>query len=94
MSKEQIEELSKTLSSIDKKLDILIILQKRSCPKPQIGKEEAKILQLCDKKHNIDEIVKATGKTENNVNVILSGLRGKGLIRSIEIKGMIVYEEI
>ncbi len=93
-SENQIEELNRTLKSIDKKLDILIILQKRACPKPEIGKEESKVLQLCDRKHSIDDIVNTTGKTENNVNLILSHLRDKGLIRSVEIKGITVYERI
>jgi hypothetical protein len=94
MSSDQFEKLSKILKSIDEKLDILIVLQKRVSPQPKIGAEEAKILKLCDRKHTIDDIVNATGKTENNVKVILSNLRGKGLIRSVEVKGMIVYDEI
>jgi transcription initiation factor IIE alpha subunit len=94
MSKEQFEELNKSLKSIDGKLEILINLQKRVLPEPTIGKEEKKVLKLCDKKHTIDDIVKETGKTENNVNVILSRLREKGLIRSVETKNNIVYEKI
>jgi hypothetical protein len=94
MSKEQFEDLTKILESIDKKLDLLVTLQKRVSPKPNIGKEEAKVLQLCNRKHTIEGIVKETGKTENNVNVILSRLREKGRIRSIEIKGVTVYEKI
>jgi hypothetical protein len=94
MSTEQFKEFSKTLKDIDDKLSILIILQKRVAPKPPIGVEETKVLKLCDKKHTIDNIVKETGKTENNVKVTLSNLRGKGLIRSLEINGIVVYEEI
>jgi transcription initiation factor IIE alpha subunit len=39
-------------------------------------------------------MAKATGKTQNNINVILSHLRDKGLIRSTEVKDAIVYEKI
>ena len=94
MSKDQFEDLSKYLRSIDEKLEILIALQKRALPKAEVGKEENKVLQFCDKKHPISDIAKETGKTENNVKVILSRLKDKGLIRSLEIKGAIVYEKI
>ena len=94
MSKEQFEKISKTLDNIDSKLTTLIVLQKRASPKPKIGNEGAKILKLCDKKHTIDDIVKETGKTEDNVKVTLSNLRSKGLIRSVELKDKLVYEEI
>jgi len=94
MDEEQFEDLKKYLEEIDEKLATLIILQKRGLPKPNIGEEERKVLDLCDGKHTIDDMVKATGKTENNVKVILSHLRGKGLIRSVKTKNIIVYEEI
>ncbi len=94
MSKDQFEDLSKYLRSIDEKLEILIALQKRALPKAKVGEEENKVLQLCDKKHVISDIAKETGKTENNVKVILSRLKDKGLIRSLEMKGSIVYEVI
>jgi DNA-binding transcriptional ArsR family regulator len=42
----------------------------------------------------VEEIAKGTEKTENNVNVILSRLRDKGLIKSVDIKGRTVYEKI
>ena len=38
--------------------------------------------------------VNPEGKTENNVNVILSRLRDKGLIKSVDVKGRTVYERI
>jgi len=93
-SKDQYGELLQSLKNIEEKIDILISLQKRSAPKVTIGKEESKVLKLCDKKHTIDDIVRETGKKENNVKVILSHLKDKGLIRSVEIKGIIVYERI
>jgi len=94
MSKKQFEELLKSLKSIEDKLEIIIKLQKTILPKPSLGKEEKKVLKLCDRKHTIDDIVRETGKTENNVKVILSRLRDKGLIRSVEIKSKLVYEKI
>jgi len=94
MSKKQFEELLKSLKSIEDKLEIIIKLQKTVLPKPSLGKEEKKVLKLCDRKHTIDDIVRETGKTENNVKVILSRLRDKGLIRSVEIKSKLVYEKM
>jgi hypothetical protein len=94
LNKGQFEELKKSLKGIDEKLEILIILQKRILPAQNVGKEEQKVLDLCDRKHTIDNIVKETGKSENNVNVILSHLRDKGLLRSVEIKDKVVYEKI
>jgi len=94
MSDQQFEQINKSLKSIDEKLEILIILQKKGLPKPNVGREEKKVLELCDKKHTISDIAKASGKTENNVKVILTHLKEKAMIRSVEIKGIIVYERI
>lgn len=94
MSKKQFEELLKSLKSIEDKMEILINLQKTILPKPSLGEEEKKVLKLCDRKHTIDDIVRETGKSENNVNVTLSRLRDKGLMRSVEIKNRLVYERI
>jgi len=94
MDKKQFDELVKSLDGIEEKLDILINLQKRGLPKPSVGREEKKIFQLCDRKHTVEDMVRETGKTKNNVNVILSRLRDKGLIRSTEVKNATVYEKI
>ena len=94
MSKKQFEVLTKSLKSIDEKLEVLIILQKRALPKPNVGEEERKVLQLCDRKHTVGDIVKETGKSENNVKVILSHLRDKVLIKSVEVNDTIVYQRI
>jgi transcription initiation factor IIE alpha subunit len=84
----------KSVKSIDDKLETLLNIHKATMPKPSIGQEEKKVLKLCDRKHTAEEIAKETGKTENNVNVILSRLRDKGLIKSVETKGRTVYEKI
>lgn len=94
MDKKQFDELMKSLKGIEERLAILLSIQKATMPKPSIGKEEKKVLKLCDKKHTAEEIAKETGKTENNVNVILSRLRDKGLVKSVDIKGRTVYERI
>jgi transcription initiation factor IIE alpha subunit len=94
MGKKQFDELLKSVKAIEGKLEILLNIHKATMPKPSIGKGERKVLKLCDKKHIAEEIAKETGKTENNVNVILSRLRDKGLIKSVDIKGRTVYEKI
>jgi hypothetical protein len=94
MEKKQLNAIAASLKSIDEKLDILISLQKRALPKPKIGREENKVLQLCDRKHTMADIATATNKTKNNVNFFLSRLRDKGVIRSTEVQGDTVYERI
>jgi len=94
ISKKQFDRLLKSLESIESKLETLIILQKAVMPKPKLGAEQKKILELCDKKHTIEDIVKETGKTKGNVKSVLSKLRKKGLIRSVKLKDKVVYERI
>jgi hypothetical protein len=94
MEKKQFETIANSLESIDKKLDILISLQKRTLPKPKFGKEEKKVFNLCDKKHTSVEIASTISKTRNNVHFILSQLRDKGLIQSVRTEGKTVYEKI
>jgi len=94
MSREQFRELLKSLNGIEERLEILINLQKATMPKPKISKTEKTVLKLCDKKHGIEDIAKETGKGENNIRAILSNLRAKGLVKTIKIKGRIVFERI
>jgi len=94
MSKKQFEELLKSLKNIEDRLEILINLQKATMPKPSVGEIEKRVLQLCDKKHTIEDIAKETGKAQNNVRAILSNLRDKGLIKKVEIKDRVVFETI
>jgi biotin operon repressor len=94
LNKKQFEELINSLKNIEDRLDTLINIQRATMPKPKIGKEERKVMKLCDRKHTIEDIMIKTGKTRNNVNVMLSRLRDKGLIRSVAIKGRLVYERI
>lgn len=94
MNKDKFGKLMKSLKSIEAKLDIIIVLQKAVTPEPKIGKEENKILRLCDRKHTIDDIAKETGKKYNTVNAVLGILRKKGCIRSVRLKDRVVYERI
>jgi Fic family protein len=93
MSSKQFKELINLLKSIDDKLDTLVDFQRTLMPKPRIGKEEKKILKLCDRKNTIIEMATKTGKTSNNVNFLLTQLRRKGIIRSVKIKNRTVYEK-
>jgi len=94
ISKKQFNDLMKSLKSIESNLDLLVRLQKANLPKPKITTEEKKVLKLCDKKHTVSDMMKKIGKTETNVNKLLSLLRGKGVIRSVKKKDKLVYERI
>jgi hypothetical protein len=84
----------KSLGNIETGLELVADLLKARLPPPKVGKEEKKILRLCDKKNTSEEIAKKTHKSENNVNVMLTDLRDKALIRSVKIEGRVVYERI
>lgn len=89
------KKIMRSLKTIEKKLDILIALQKRIARITNIGEEEKKILKLCNKKNTIDDIIEKTGKKRNNVKSVLFHLRNKGLIISVKIKDKkTVYERI
>jgi hypothetical protein len=94
MDKKQHDELIESLKNIENKLDILIGIQKTIAPKPKIGQEENKVLKLCDKRNTIEDISVKTGKSANNVKVILSHLKDKGLIISTDRDNRVVYDKI
>ena len=94
ISKEQFDELLKSLKNIEAKLDILVSFQKLSVPKATTGDEQKKILDLCDKKHSIKDMVQETGKKEGTIKSTLKILKEKGLIRSTKIGKKTVYERI
>lgn len=91
---DKFRQLMRSLNNIETKLDILINLQRTSMPKPKVPKEEAKILELCDKKHTIADMVARTGKKNSYVRKILTQLRKKGLIVSIKSDGKTVYGKV
>ena len=94
MEKKQFNQLMSRLESIDGKLNLIVRFIKTSIPKPTVSGEENKILSLCNQKNTLDEMVKKTGKSKNNVNVTLTRLRNKGLIESEKVKGKLVYKRI
>ncbi len=55
MDKEQFKDLTIILKSLDKKLDILIALQKSSSPPPKLSPFEKDVLKLCNSKNTINK---------------------------------------
>jgi len=94
MQDEQDKQVLKVLKNIDTKLSILISLQKSSVKPSTLGKEEKSILKLCNNKNSVEDMTKATNKTRKNVEVTLSHLKKKGLIRSTIINKKMVYVKI
>ena len=98
ISKKRFEELLKSIKNIESKLEVLVTIQKTiqkaSIPKPKIGKEQKKILKLCDKKHSMDDMVLKTNKKKGTIKATLNNLRNKGMIQSIKIDNKVVYERI
>lgn len=90
----QIEGLLKSIENIESNLDLLVSLQMATMKKPDVGKEEKKILKLCDKKHTMADIVKATNKKEGTIGATLNHLKAKALIRTVIVDGKTVYERI
>lgn len=76
----------KFLRSIDNKLDTLVDLTRLIAPKQKPTDEEKKILELCNKKNTASDMVQITKKTRNAVDIILTNLRDKVLIKSITLK--------
>ena len=89
MSKEN--EIVDVLKNIEKKLDILIKIQKSMAPEPKISPEEEKILVFCNSKNTINEIAEQTKKS---IERILAKLRSKGTIQSVKTKRKVVYSKV
>lgn len=82
MNKTSNDEIVKLLKSIDSKLDTLITLTKLIAPKQNPTREEQKILELCNRKNTVLGMIQKTKKKRNAVEVLLSNLRSKGIIKS------------
>ena len=72
----------------------MIKIQKSMAPEPKIGLDEKKVLKYCNSKYTINEIVEKTKKTKGSVEVVLSNLRSRGIIKSVKIKGKTVYSKV
>ena len=83
MSKEL--EIVKLLRSIDSKLDTLITLTRLITPKQHITTQEKKILELCNRKNTVSNMIQKTQKKRNTIEVALSGLRSKDIIKSVTL---------
>ena len=92
MSKD--DEILGSLKNIEKKLDDLIKIQKSMAPEAKINENEKKLLEFCNSKYTINEIVEKTKKKKSVIEVMLSRLRGKGVIKSVNTKGKIVYSKV
>jgi len=82
MGKNQNSEIIKLLKNIDDKLDTLIILTRLITPKQKPTAEEKKILELCNRKNTVSDMIQKTQKKRNTIEVALSSLRSKDLIKS------------
>lgn len=91
MNDSQFEDFINGIKRLEQKLDIMISLQKSSIKRPKVSGEEKTILKLCNGKHMIQDMVRTTNKTTNNVKVTLTHLKKKGLIKSVKIKNKLVY---
>jgi len=90
----QDDEILKSLKNIEKKIDVLIKIQKSMAPEPKINEDEKNLLKFCNSKYTINEIVEKTKKKKSVIEVMLSRLRSKGVIKSVNTKGKIVYSKV
>ncbi len=88
------DEILDSLKNIEKKLDVLIKVQKSMAPEPKISPEEKKILDFCNSKNTINEISDQTKKTKKSIERILAKLRSRGIIQSVKMKGKVVYSKV
>ena len=89
----QDNEILKSLQNIEKKLDVMIKIQKSMAPKPPTPNEEI-ILKFCNSKNSINEIAKITKKSNDTVKKMLSNLRKKGIIKSVNLNGKTVFSKV
>lgn len=94
MDNNQFKQLLDVLKDISSKLSILIAFEKSSAKPQKIGGEEGIILKLCNGKNSIDNMIESTGKKRNNIEVVLTHLRKKGMIRSTRYLDKTVYVKI
>jgi len=86
----------KTLEKLDEIVERLNILVDLSVPPLNIeglklGEVERQILELCDLKNTREDMASKLGKNLKHIDKTLTGLRNKGLIRSLKIAGKTCY---
>jgi len=94
MNEKQFKQILKILKDIDAKLSILISLHKATIKPPKLGKEAKAILKLCNGKNSVEGMITITKKKRNTIEVALTQLRKKGLIRTANFKNKTVYVKI
>lgn len=57
------------------------------------GSIELQVYQLCDGESTTEEIAAKTQKTPDNVRAVISSLRRKGLVKTIDSAGRKVHEQ-
>ena len=91
MDEKQFSQLIKSLKNIEDKLTILVNVQKASVKQPELTNEEKIILKMCNGKNTVLDMVKSTNKTRNSIDITLSRLRKKGIIKSTSINKKTAY---
>jgi len=91
MQNGQQQDVIALLKSIDRRLGILVKLQRINMPAPKLTHTQKQVLNLCDKKHTIEDMVRKLGKKRTTIEPELSKLRTKGLIESTTYKKKLVY---
>ena len=94
MNESQFQKCVSILKGIDDKLSILISLQKSLITPPSLGNEEKTVLKLCNGKNSVEDMMKIANKKRNNIEVTLSHLKKKGIIKSTKINDKHVYVKI
>lgn len=81
------------LNRIVERLDVLISLSLPRFKKESYDFSGVKIdvLELCDYEHTVNDMVKELNKSTNQINVTLSWLRSRGLMKSVEKGGKTYY---
>jgi hypothetical protein len=79
--------------AIVERLDVLIslLIPRFDSSKYQERGVQLDVPRLCDYENTADDMVRQLKKTRNRIDVNLSKLRAKGLIRSVTKNGQTVY---
>lgn len=86
----------KMLEKLDEIAERLTLLVELNVPPLNIeglklGKVEKEVLSLCNLKHTTKDMSSKLRKKPGHIRKTLTGLRKKGLIRSVEIRGETYY---